>query len=77
MLRLSTLIAALILLASVTTAASPAQAVVCSYDHCVSRCFTAGGKYCLRLRSKDRTAHDVRSLPLVPKRLVAGSAGWV
>lgn len=48
MLRLSTLIAALILLASVTTAASPAQAVVCSYDHCVSRCFTAGGKYCLR-----------------------------
>jgi hypothetical protein len=48
MLRLSTLIAALILLASATIVAAPAQAVVCSYDLCVSRCFTAGHKLCLR-----------------------------
>ncbi|MGA9329871.1 MAG: hypothetical protein WA832_07960, partial [Bradyrhizobium sp.] len=41
-------IAALILVASATVAASPAQAVVCSYDLCVSRCFTGGGKFCLR-----------------------------
>jgi hypothetical protein len=46
MLRLSMVIAALIALA--TFDASPAQAVVCSYDLCVSRCFTAGGRFCLR-----------------------------
>jgi hypothetical protein len=48
MLRLSTLTAALALIASATFATSPAQAVVCSYDVCVSRCFTGGGKFCLR-----------------------------
>jgi hypothetical protein len=48
MLRLSTLIAAMSLIALATFDASPAQAVVCSYDLCVSRCFTAGGRFCLR-----------------------------
>jgi hypothetical protein len=48
MLRLSTLIAALILIGSVAMVAPPARAVVCSYDLCVSRCFTAGNKFCLR-----------------------------
>jgi hypothetical protein len=48
MLRRSTLIAALILIASATVGATTAQAVVCSYDVCVSHCFTAGGKFCLR-----------------------------
>jgi hypothetical protein len=48
MLRRSMVIAALTLFASVTFDASPAQAVVCSYDICVSRCFTAGNKFCLR-----------------------------
>jgi hypothetical protein len=48
MLRRSMVIAALTLFASVTIDVSPAQAVVCSYDICVSRCFTAGNKFCLR-----------------------------
>jgi hypothetical protein len=48
MLRFSTLIAALALIASTMIGTSPAQAVVCSYDVCVSRCFTAGNKLCLR-----------------------------
>jgi hypothetical protein len=48
MLRFSTLIAALILIASVMIGALPAQAVVCSYDICVSNCFRGGGKTCLR-----------------------------
>ena len=48
MLRLSMVIAALTLFVSLMIEASPAQAVVCSYDRCVSRCFTAGNKFCLR-----------------------------
>jgi len=48
MLRRSTLIAALALIASVTMGALPAQAVVCSEDICVSKCFRGGGKTCLR-----------------------------
>ena len=48
MLRLSMVIAALTLLVSLMIDASPAQAVVCSYDRCVSRCFTADGRFCLR-----------------------------
>jgi len=48
MLRFSTLIAALTLIASVTIGALPAQAVVCSEDICISRCFIGGGKRCLR-----------------------------
>jgi hypothetical protein len=48
MLRRSTLIAALALIASTTIGASTAQAVVCSEDVCISRCFIGGGKHCLR-----------------------------
>lgn len=48
MLRISALIAALTLVALIAMGVSAAQAVVCSYDLCVSKCFAAGGKYCLR-----------------------------
>jgi hypothetical protein len=48
MLRFSTLLAALVLIASATFDASPARAVVCSHDTCVHNCFRAGGKTCLR-----------------------------
>lgn len=47
MLRLSTLVAALTFLASVTIGASTAQAVVCSEQLCISNCFKGGGKRCL------------------------------
>jgi hypothetical protein len=62
MLRLSLVIAALILIASAMIDASPAQAVVCS---CVSRCFTAGGKFCLR--GCDRR---------IARRLTSGLCPW-
>jgi hypothetical protein len=48
MLRLSMVIVALTLLASITIDASPAQAVVCSQDICVSHCFRGGVRHCLR-----------------------------
>ena len=48
MLRRSTLIAAVALMASTTIGVSTAEAVVCSYDLCVSNCFRGGGKTCLR-----------------------------
>ncbi|HEY6577932.1 MAG TPA: hypothetical protein VIY09_01290 [Rhizomicrobium sp.] len=65
MLRWSMLIAALALLASVTVDVLPAQAVVCSYDRCVSRCFIAGGRFCLR--GCDRR---------IARRLTAGLCPW-
>jgi hypothetical protein len=65
MLRLSMLIAALTLIASATIGASPAQAVVCSYDRCVSRCFIAGNKFCLR-------GCDMR----IARRISSGLCPW-
>ena len=65
MLKLSMVIAALTLFVSLMIDTSPAQAVVCSYDHCVSRCFTAGGRYCLR--GCDRR---------IARRLTAGLCPW-
>jgi len=65
MLRRSLLIAALTLMASATIGASTAQAVVCSYDLCVSRCFTAGNKFCLR--GCDRR---------IARRLTSGLCPW-
>jgi hypothetical protein len=48
MQRLSMVIAALTIFVSLMIDVSPAQAVVCSYDICVSNCFRGGGKHCLR-----------------------------
>jgi hypothetical protein len=50
MLRVSLLAAALTttLIASPIIGASTAQAVVCSEEVCISRCFTSGGRRCLR-----------------------------
>jgi hypothetical protein len=48
MLRISVLIAALTLMETTAIGVSSAQAVVCSYDLCVSNCNGAGGKRCLR-----------------------------
>jgi hypothetical protein len=59
------LVAALTLLASVTIDVSPARAVVCSYSTCVSRCFTAGNKFCLR--GCDRR---------IARRMTAGLCPW-
>jgi hypothetical protein len=65
MLRRPMLIAALTLMTSVTIGASTAQAVVCSYDRCVSRCFTAGNKLCLR-------GCDMR----IARRISSGLCPW-
>jgi hypothetical protein len=59
------LIATLALMASATMGLSPAQAVVCSYDRCVSRCFTAGNKFCLR-------GCDMR----IARRMTSGLCPW-
>jgi hypothetical protein len=48
MLRLSIIVAALTLIAATDIGIAPAKAVVCSYDVCVSNCFKAGYKRCLR-----------------------------
>jgi len=48
MLRIFVLIAALTLMETATIGVSRAQAVVCSYDVCVSDCFRGGYKKCLR-----------------------------
>jgi hypothetical protein len=48
MLRLSIIIAALALMIATDVGISPAQAVVCSYDVCVSNCWRGGYKRCLR-----------------------------
>jgi hypothetical protein len=48
MLRISILIAALTLLETTAIGVSPAHAVVCSYDICVSNCNSNGRKHCLR-----------------------------
>ena len=48
MLRLSLMIAALVLLASTTIGVAPAKAVVCSEEVCMSNCFRGGGRFCLR-----------------------------
>ena len=48
MLRISLLIAALTLVGTIAIGVSTAQAVVCSYDVCVSNCHMNGGKHCLR-----------------------------
>jgi hypothetical protein len=68
MLRRSMLIVALAFMAfmaSVIVGASTVQAVVCSYDRCVSRCFTAGHKFCLR-------GCDMR----IARRLSSGICPW-
>jgi hypothetical protein len=46
--RILVLIAAVTLLQTIAVGAPAAQAVVCSYDVCVSNCNTNGGKHCLR-----------------------------
>jgi hypothetical protein len=48
MLRISILIAALVFVETTSIGVSSAQAVVCSYDLCVSNCNRAGYKRCLR-----------------------------
>jgi hypothetical protein len=48
MLRLSSLAAVLTFMASLMVDASAAHAVVCSEEVCISRCFTAGGRHCLK-----------------------------
>jgi hypothetical protein len=65
MLRRSMLIVVPALMALATIGASSAQAVVCSYDRCVSRCFTAGHKFCLR-------GCDIR----IARRLSSGLCPW-
>ena len=53
MLRIFVLIAALTLMETATIGVSRAQAVVCSYDVCVSNCFRNGIKRtCLHLCDK-------------------------
>jgi hypothetical protein len=48
MLRIFVLVAALTLMETAAIGVSAAQAVVCSYDVCVSNCFRGGYKHCLR-----------------------------
>jgi len=48
MLRVSMMIAALTLVAATDVGVSPAKAVVCSEQVCISNCFRAGYKRCLR-----------------------------
>jgi hypothetical protein len=64
MLRVSVLIAALTLLETTAIGVSPAQAVVCSYDLCVSNCNSAGHKRCLK--GCDRRISRRLSLGLCP-----------
>jgi hypothetical protein len=50
MLRISAAIAVLTLIATAAFGVSSAQAIVCSYDECVSNCHGNGiSKYCLRV----------------------------
>jgi hypothetical protein len=65
MLRISVLIAGLALAETTVIGVSSAQAVVCSYDRCVTKCNRAGVKHCLR--------HcDMR----IARRLTSGICPW-
>jgi hypothetical protein len=48
MLRILAFVAILSLIGTTAFGVSAAQAVVCSYDQCVSNCHRSGGKHCLR-----------------------------
>ena len=64
MLRISVLIAALALMETTSIGVSSAQAVVCSYDLCVSNCGRNGGRFCLK--GCDRRIARRLSLGLCP-----------
>lgn len=64
--RMSFATAALALVASSMIDISPAQAVVCSEEVCISRCYIAGGKRCLR-------ACDRR----IARRVASGVCPWL
>jgi hypothetical protein len=63
--RFSFAIAALTLIASGMIDISPAQAVVCSEEVCISRCYIGGGRRCLR-------ACDRR----IARRIASGICPW-
>ena len=65
MRRFSFAIAALVLIASGMIDISPAQAVVCSEDVCISRCFIGGGKRCLKVCDRR-----------IARRIAAGMCPW-
>lgn len=65
MLRTLVLIAALTLIETAAVGVSTAQAVVCSYDVCVSNCNRGGYRRCLR-------GCDLR----IARRLSSGMCPW-
>ena len=65
MRRFSFAVAVLTLIAAGPSYVSPAQAVVCSEDVCISRCYIGGGKRCLK--SCDRR---------IARRISSGICPW-
>ena len=66
MRRFSFATAALTLIVSGIVDVSPARAVVCSEDVCISRCFIGGGKRCIK-------GCDMR----IARRISSGVCPWL